>query len=446
MTFAKLAALCLLVLAAPVAAAPNIQSWQTPNGARVLFVEAHELPIVDVTVVFDAAGSRDGDKPGLAQFTNGLLAEGAEGLSADRIAEEFARLGAQFGNESLRDMATVELRSLSDADKLQPAAKLVAGILQRPDFPPDAVERVRNQMLVSLRQAEQSPGKLAERAFFKGLYGSHPYGSPPDGTTKSVSALTRDDAAAFHSRYYVGRNAVVAIVGDLDPAGAQRLALTLVGGLPEGAAPPPIPAPRGLEQAAAEHISYPSTQTHLLIGERGMTRLDPDYFPLYVGNHILGGSGLVSLLAEEVREKRGLSYSVYSYFLPMRVAGPFIVGLQTRNDQAGEALKVARRTLKRFVAEGPTEKELTAAKQNITGGFPLRIASNKKIVGYLAAMGYYGLPLDYLDQFTAKVEAVTREDVRDAFRRRVDPERMLTVMVGPASASQARAAQAGAAH
>jgi zinc protease len=166
------------------------------------------------------------------------------------------------------------------------------------------------------------------------------------------------------------------------------------------------------------------------MGGPGMSRRDPDYFSLYVGNHILGGGGLVSRLNEEIREKRGLSYSVYSYFSPMRRKGPYVLGLQTRNDQVGQALEIARETVKRFIKEGPTAEELEAAKKNITGGFPLRIDSNAEIVEYIAMIGFYGLPLDYLDTFSANVEAVTREQIRDAFRRRVVPDRMVTVVVG----------------
>jgi zinc protease len=161
-----------------------------------------------------------------------------------------------------------------------------------------------------------------------------------------------------------------------------------------------------------------------------MKRGDEDYFPLYVGNHVLGGSGLVSLLSKEVRQNRGLSYSVYSYFLPMRQNGIFLLGLQTKNAQAGEALQVVNQTLQRFVEQGPTEQELQAAKQNITGGFPLRIASNSKIVEYLAVIGFYDLPLDYLATFTGKIEAVTAEQIRDAFQRRVHPDRIVTLLLG----------------
>jgi zinc protease len=423
-----LALLALLALAAH--AVPPIGTWETGNGARVLFIEARELPIVDATVVFDAAGARDGDRPGLALATNALLAEGAGGLSADAIAQRFAELGARFAAESHRDMATAELRTLSEAPTLAAAAELTATVLGRPDFPADALERVRRQILVSLQQVEQSPDELAERAFYRTLYGEHPYAEMPEGTVESVSALGRDDVRGFHARHYVGRNAVVAIVGDLDRAGAERLAETLVGRLPPGEPAPAIPSPSPSRGAVERVIEHPSAQTHLVVGDLGISRLDPDYFPLHLGNHALGGSGLVSVLGEEVREKRGLSYSVSSAFVPMRVEGPFILGLQTRNEQAAEALKVARDVLRRFVEEGPTEAELEAARKNLTGGFALRLDSNKKLVGQLASMGFYRLPLDYLETYTARVEAVSRDEVREAFRRRLDPGRLVTVLVG----------------
>jgi zinc protease len=185
-----------------------------------------------------------------------------------------------------------------------------------------------------------------------------------------------------------------------------------------------------LQAALEQRIAHPSSQTHILLGQPGIRRDDADYYALYVGNHVLGGGGLVSQLSNEVREKRGLSYSVYSYFLPMGERGPFQLGLQTRNDQVDEALQVLRDTLATYVAEGPSAEELEAAKNNITGGQALRIDSNRKILEYLAVIGFYELPLDYLETFNAKVEAVTLEQVREVFRRRIQPERMLTVLVG----------------
>jgi zinc protease len=176
--------------------------------------------------------------------------------------------------------------------------------------------------------------------------------------------------------------------------------------------------------------TFPSSQTHIYLGQSGVARHDPDYFPLYVGNHVLGGSSLVSILGEEVRNKRGLSYSVYSYFSPMRAKGPFLMVAQTKNAQASEALDVMRETLQQFIDNGPSEAQLEASKRNIIGGFPLKIADNGKIVEYISMIGFYGLPLNWLDTLTDKVAAVTALQVRDAFKRRIDPANSIAVVVG----------------
>lgn len=425
-----LIALLALCAAGWAQASPDIQHWRTDNGARVYFVEAHELPMVDIQVVFDAGSARDGDMPGLALMTNGLLAEGAGGLDADAIAAGFEDLGVQFGNSALRDMGLVSLRSLARPELLEPGVRLLATVLGEPDFPAKALERERARALVALKSEEQSPGSIAGKAFYRALYPGHPYAEPSLGTVESVSALERQALLDFYRRYYVAANAVVAIVGDLSRAEAERLAQQVVGKLARGSAAPALPRPKALEKAQRIVKDFPSSQTHILMGQPGMHRGDPDYFPLYVGNHILGGSGLVSRISEEVREKRGLSYSAYSYFAPMRVDGPYQLGLQTRNESAEQALAVLHQTLKRFVEEGPSEQELQASKKNITGGFPLNIDSNKDIVHYLAMIGFYDLPLDYLERFTARVEAVSVAQIKDAFRRRIDPERLVTVMVG----------------
>ena len=411
-------------------ATPEIQHWLTSNGARIYFVAAPELPIVDIQITFDAGAARDDGKDGLAVLTNGMLSEGAGQLDANAIAQRFDELGARFSNSAQQDMAVLSLRSLSEERYLQPASELVATILTQPSFPQDAFERERKRMLIGIERRKQSPDDQADEAFAKAVFGSHPYASLAGGQEETVKALTAADLSAFYDRYYVAKNAVVAVVGDLDRKGAEQLVNNLISRLPEGNAADPVPEVPALSEAKEVFIEHPSAQTHILVGQPGMRRGDPDYFALYVGNHMLGGSGLVSRLSNEIREKRGLSYSTYSYFIPMRENGPYTMGLQTRNESAQEALKVLRDELKAFVEKGPTDEELKASKMNITGGFPLRIASNRNIVGYIAMIGFYDLPLNYLDEFNAKVEAVTREDIMDAFKRRVNPDKMATVMVG----------------
>ncbi len=426
---AALTALAMLLAPVAAPALPAIQTWTLANGARVYFVPARDLPMVDVRVVFDAGSARDGAHAGLARLTNTLLADGAGDLDADQVATRFDALGVRFGSGALRDMAWVSLRSLSEKETLDAAAALVARVLTAPRLAPADFRRERARMRVARKAAEQSLGEVAERAFYRALYGSHPYAHPPGGTARSLAAITRAEVLRFHRRYYAGRNAVVAIVGDLDRDGARALARRVAGALPAGAPAPPLPAVPAPAARTVE-IRRTSTQTHVRIGTVGMRRGDPDYFALYVGNHVLGGGGLVSRLSQEIRERRGLSYSVYSYFVPMHRRGPFVMGLQTRNGQAREAVSLLRAGLRRFVADGPTEAELAAAKENIIGGFPLRIDSNADIVEYLAMIGFYRLPLDYLQTFPQRVRAVTRAAVRDAFRRRVDPQRLVTVVVG----------------
>lgn len=424
------AALGLLVLAAPAQATPKIEHWTLENGARVYFVQARELPMVQLRAVFDAAAGRDpADKHGLAHLTGLMLKEGTGKLTTDDIARRFEGLGAEFGAGVDRDMATLDLRNLTDPALLEPALELFAQILAAPSFPEAALARERARLLVALAKEKQTPGAVIQRAFFRRLYGEHPYAFEPIGDEQGLGAIRREDLIAHHGRYFTGKNALIAIVGNLSEREARRVAERVLGKLPAGRAAAPLPAV--VEPAPRqEFIAFPATQSHLRLGLPAIARLDPDYFPLVVGNYVLGGGGLVSRLSAEVREQRGLSYSVYSYFYPMRERGPFLVGLQTRNASRDEALKVVRGVVAGFIANGPTEEELKAAKKYLTGSFPLRLDSNAKIADQLAVIGFYRLPLTYLDDYLSRVEAVTAEQIRAAFRRRVNPERLVTVIVG----------------
>lgn len=424
---------CLSLLSAPLFASPDIEHWTTSNGARVYYVHAPELPIVDMRIVFDAGAARDANDSGLAILTNGLLAEGAGGLSADQIAERFESIGAQFGNSAHRDMATLDLRTLSEEKIFNQAVSVLTTIITKPDFPKDAFERERGRLLTTIKRNKQVPGAIADEAFYQAVFGQHPYSLMPTGTEEGINGLTVEKLKAFYEQYYVGRNAIMAIVGDLDRPEAEKLAESVIGSLPEGQSAPNLPEVAALHQAKVVKINHPSAQTHILVGQPGMRRGDPDYFALYVGNHMLGGSGLVARLSDEIREKRGLAYSTYSYFMPMREYGPYTIGVQTKNESSQESLDVLMETVRKFIEEGPTAEELEASKKNITGGFPLRISSNKKIIDYIAMIGFYRLPLDYLDTFNDRVLAVTIEDIKSAFQKRVHPDKMVTVMVGGTS-------------
>jgi zinc protease len=416
--------------ATPAMAIPEIQHWIAPSGARVYFVPTDALPIVDVQVVFDAASSRDGELHGISALTSGLLVEGAGDMDATELAEQAESIGAKLSTESLRDMATVSLRSLSEPAKLDQALAVMELVLSQPTFSQDALNRDRNAMLVALKARQQNAGSVAKDAFFRALYGEHPYAIGPEGTEEALKRITRKDVERFYRRYYVSKNATVALVGDIDRAQAEAIAQRLTGGLPKGGRPDPLPAPALPDEDELIRIEFPSTQTHVLAGHPAVKRGDPDYFALYVGNHVLGGGGFTSRLMEEVREKRGLSYSVYSAVTPMAQEGPFQLGLQTANDQAEEALSVLMDNLRRFREQGPTDEELEKAILNITGSFPLTIDSNANILSYLSVIGFYDLPLDYLSTFNDHVRAVTVAAVKDAFKRRVHPDRLVTIELG----------------
>ncbi|MBU1691161.1 MAG: insulinase family protein [Gammaproteobacteria bacterium] len=421
----------LLLVATAAEAALPIQHWQMDNGVRVIFVENHDLPLLDVSVEFPAGNSRDDkSRPGLASMTHHLLTLGAGGMTEEEISRRMADIGASLGGSFDQDRAGLRLRTLSSERERDQALGIMARALLSPDFPEAVLEREKTRSIAELKEAKTQPEFIVGREFNSMIYGTHPYALSSMVEPESIAALRREELVGFYRAHYRADHAVIALIGDVTTAQAKEIATRLTSSLPRAEGEPqPLPA-APLLKGEARKIAHPATQSHILIGQPGMTRNDPDYFPLYVGNYVLGGGGFASRLIEEVRQKRGLVYSVYSYFLPLQQSGPFQIGLQTKREQADEALAVVQKTLRDFIAKGPTEDELKRAKQNLVGGFPLRIDSNKKILDYLAVIGYYRLPLSYLDDFSGKVEKVTVAQIRDAFTRRVQPDNMVTVVVG----------------
>lgn len=408
-----------------------IQHWQAKSGAHVYFVENRDLPMLDVSVVFPAGSAFDTrEKSGAASMTNRMLRLGAEGMDEDDIARRLADVGAQLSPRFDTDSAGLALRTLSSRAERDQALEVFARILQRPVFPEKVLEREKVRVVAAIQEADTKPDTIAAVTLYRLMYRDHPYALRSSGEPGTVKQLTREDLIDFYSRHYTAQNAVVAMIGDVSRDEAAAIAERLTAGLPRGEAnAPTLPPVEPLAGAETRFIPHSATQAHILIGAPGIRRDDPDYFPLLVGNYILGGGGFVSRITEEVRQKRGLAYSAYSYFSAQRREGPFLLGMQTQRDQAHEALAVVRKTLREFIANGPTQSELKAAKQNLIGGFPLRIDSNRKIHGYLSMIGFYRLPLTYLDDFVKNVERVTVADIKAAFARRVDPERMVTVVV-----------------
>jgi zinc protease len=426
--------LALFVSTGAHAALP-IQHWVLANGAKVYFVESHDLPMLDVSVDFPAGTAAEPERQGgVANLTRSLLGLGAGGLDENQIARGLGDVGAVLGGRFDADRAGVTLRTLSSPTERSVALALLARMLQQPAFPDAVLAREKARVIAALKQAELQPENLAARAFQQAVYGSHPYARRDSGEIASVARLTPTDLRAFYRSHYAAQGAVIALIGDISRADAERIAQQLTNALPSvnltvQETVPPVPA---LAQAVTRVIPFPAKQSQVLIGQPGVTRADPDYFALYVGNYVLGGGGFDSRLLNEVRQKRGLAYSAYSYFAPMQAGGVFQMGLQTRVDQTQQAVQVVRDTLTTFVEKGVSEAELTQAKNNLIGGFPLRIDSNKKILEYLAVIGFYDLPLNYLAAFPARVEAVTAVQIQAAFKRHVHPDKLVTVIVGGA--------------
>ncbi|PAU56730.1 peptidase M16 [Pseudomonas sp. PIC25] len=413
----------------------DIQSWRTAEGAKVLFVEARELPMFDLRLTFAAGSSQDGDTPGLATLTNAMLNEGVTGKDVTAIAEGFENLGAEFGNGAYRDMAVASLRSLSAKDKREPALALFAQVVGKPTFPEDSLARIKNQLLAGFEYQKQNPGKLASLALFERLYGQHPYAHPSEGTEQSIPAIGIDQLRVFHAKAYAAGNVVIALVGDLSHSEAEAIAAQVSKALPAGPALPKVVEPQA-PKAGLSHIDFPSNQTHLMLAQLGIDRRDPDYVALYLGNQILGGGGFGTRLMEEVREKRGLTYGVYSGFSPMQAPGPFMINLQTRAELSEGTLKLVQDIVRRYLAEGPTQKELDDAKRELAGSYPLSTASNADIVGQLGAIGFYDLPLTHLEDFMEKAQTMDVEQVKAAMARHLAPDAFVIVTAGPTVAQK----------
>ena len=435
---ALLASAGALFSASTAFAAIPIQHWTQPSGAQVYLVESMAIPMLDVQVDFDAGSRRDpADKAGLASVTaliagKGVAArDGQPALDENQLGEAWADLGASFGGSAGDDRMSFQLRTLTEPDLLQKSVQLAARELGDPAWPDDVWHRERQRISASIKEARTRPGTIAALAFHKGVYGEHPYGY--DTTPETLARIGIGDMRARYAELIRPCRAKVSLVGAVTRAQADQIVTQLLSRLPQGAACAPLPAVAEVAPLTApkdERIPFESAQAHVLIGQPGYKRSDPDFFPLLVGNHILGGGGFTSRLTNEVREKRGLSYSVSTGFAPGLNAGAFVISLQTRPDQAAQATQVARDVLARFVADGPTPTELRAAKDNLIGGFALRIDSNRKLLGNVVNIATNGLALDYLEHWTNRVEALSVTDIRAAMQRKLQPDRMVTVVLG----------------
>ena len=431
----KLQSLAELDGKAPSRRTLDVQTWNTAEGAKVLFVAAPELPMFDLRLIFAAGSSQDGNTPGLAMLTNAMLNEGVAGQDVSQIAQGFEGLGADFGNGAYKDMAIASLRSLSAVDKREPALKLFAEVVGKPTFPANSLARIKNQMLAGFEYQKQNSAKVASLELMRRLYGQHPYAHASDGNALSIPDITQAQLKAFHAKAYAAGNVVIALVGDLSRSEAEAIAAQVSAALPKGPALAKIPQPEE-PKPGISRVEFPAKQTNLMLAQLGIDRDDPDYAAVSMGNQILGGGGFGTRLMSEVREKRGLTYGVYSGFSPMQARGPFMINLQTRAEMSEGTLKLVQDVMADYLKTGPTQKELDDAKRELAGSFPLSTASNADIVGQLGAMGFYNLPLSYLEDFMKQSQALTVDQVKAALNKHLSADKLVIVTAGPTIAQK----------
>jgi zinc protease len=427
----SLAVLTLLLLVTSIrpAHAMKIQSVKSPGGIEAWLVEDHSVPLMALKFAFEGGNSQDPvGKEGLANFITAMMDEGAGDLTSEQFQERMEDIAMRMSFEDAKDAMHGSFETLTvnrDA-----AIELLRLAVTKPRFDATAVERIRGQLLASLVYADRNPDKVAAREWYATAFAGHAYARPANGTKESVSAITRTDLEDYRRRVFATGNLKVVAVGDIDAATLATLLDKVFGGL---AAKPDlfpvamtVPVPRGTQKVVEMDVP----QSVAVFGLGAMARKDPDFMPAFVMNQILGGGGFASRLMEEVREKRGLAYSVYSYLQPFRHASIFSGGVATKNESIAQSLDVIRAELKRMADSGPTPAELDNAKKYLTGSYALRFDTNGKIASQLLGIMIEGLGQDYVDKRNAQVDAVTMDDIKRVAQRLLKTDDLIVTIVG----------------
>jgi zinc protease len=427
------AALGTGLFASPAAAGGlEVERATLDNGVQLVLSTQQSVPIVAITCLIDGGARVDPPgKAGLADITGGLLSEGTTGRSSQDIARLIDSLGGSFGTEAAADWISASAMVLSR--DFGTGLDLIARSLKEPTFPQEEFDRERSEALSEIKSAEDDPGAVAGRAFRKAVFGAGPYGHAVDGTAEGVTAIKREDVVAFHRREILPRRTICAIVGDVPVAEMKAVAAKLLGSWTQGGEAKEV-APSPVPQARSVLVDMPISQANIVLGQIGVARSNPDYFPILLMNHILGGGGFTSRLMQTIRTQGGLAYNVSSHFTSTKLPGPFQVVLQTKVESASEALRLAREEVDKLHREGATEEELAAAKDFLTGNFPLKLDSTSKLSAFLAQSQYFALGDDYAERYADRVRAVTLADVKRAAATYLKPDDLVQVVVGPQAA------------
>jgi len=426
---APAAILSLLLWTALPAGAMQIQKVVSKKGIEAWLVEDHSRPILSLQFGFDGGATQDPEgKPGVATFAAGMLDEGAGDLDSEAFQNRLEDLAAKMTINASYDHVTGSFQTLSE--NRDESFKLLHMALTSPHFSDKDVERIREQLIATLRVEEKDPDKVASLEWHKLAFGSHPYARPTNGTLESVSAITADDLRDYIKRIFARDNLKVAAGGDIDAAKLGDLLDTVFGDLPARSDKKPVQDFSWQDTAKQRIVTMPNPQSVVQFGFQGLKRKDPDFIAAYILNYVVGGGGFSSKLMQEVREKRGLAYSVYTYLYPLDHVGVFAGGVATENKSVGQSLDLIKAELERAAKEGLTEKELRTAKDYLVGSFALRFDTSSKIAAQLLAIQLEDLGIDYLDRRNGEIEAITVDDIKRVARRLMEPKNLIVTVVG----------------
>lgn len=410
------------------AGAIEIKEVRSPGGILAWLVQDDTLPMISMSFAFVGGSAQDpAGKPGVANFVSGMLDEGAGDMDSKTFQSRLDEYSIRMSFDAGLDSFTGRLKTLSE--NRDEAFRLLGLALTSPRFDPDPVERIRAQIATNVRNRDKDPESVAGEAWMKAAFPDHPYGNPSEGTSESLAAITADDLRAFHDDTFARANLKIGVVGDIDPDTLGRLLDQTFGKLP--AAPKLVTIPEVKPASGARvNIDMDIPQTIIRFGGDGLLRHDPDFIPAYVANYILGAGDFSSRLYNEVREKRGLAYSIGTYLAPYDYSGIFVGGTATRADRADESLKLIESEIARFAKEGPTEEEVAKAKSYLIGNYPLRFDNSGEIAGQLLAIQLDALGIDYINKRNDMIRAVTVDDVKRAAARVFGPDRLIVARVG----------------
>src|SRR5258706_1237643 len=426
---APVAALSLLFWAALPANAMQIQKVTSKKGIEAWLVEDHSRPILSLQFAFNGGATQDPvNKPGVATFVAGMLDEGAGNFDSEAFQNRLEDLAAKMTISASYDHISGSFQTLTE--NREESLKLLQMALNSPHFSPADVDRIREQLIATLRVEEKDPDKIASNEWFKLAFGSHPYGQPTNGTLESVAAITSDDLRAYAKRIFARDNLKIAVVGDIDAATLSTVLDSVFGDLPAKSERKPFQDVIWQSASKQRIVQMPNPQSVVQFGFQGIKRKDPDFIPAYILNYVVGGGGFASKLMQEVREKRGLAYSVYTYLYPLEHAGIFAGGVATENKGVGQSLDIIKSELERAAQDGLTEDELRRAKDYLIGSFALRFDTSAKIAAQLLAIQLDDLGIDYIDKRNAEIEAISVADIKRAAKRLLDHKSLIVTVVG----------------